>query len=174
MTVRLIFYRVKNNRRVSQAGRLFLRLGIMLSTHVTKTIKSRTQWNNCDKVSNGQHRPILLSKISQMRDDLCNRSYKLSAQSEPPFTSMWSSTPGIKPEHMITNMLRKINIKSNTYKAKSKFYCSDMYAGWKEQSDSAVWEINAKIIAVNSTIFLIYATNCRRRLFYWPSLFCVK
>ena len=147
MTVRLIFYRVKNNRRVSQAGRLFLRLGIMLSTHVTKTIKSRTQWNHCNKVSNGQHRPILLSKISQMRDDLCNRSYKLSAQSEPPFTSMWSSTPGIKPEHMIANMLRKINIKSNTY--------------------------NAKIIAVNPTISLIYATNCRRRLFYWPSLFCV-
>ena len=147
MTVRLIFYRVKNNRRVSQAGRLFLRLGIMLSTHVTKTIKSRTQWNNCDKVSNGQHRPILLSKTSQMRDDLCNRSYKLSAQSKSQFTSMWSSTPGIKPEHMITNMLRKINIKSNTYKA--------------------------KIIAVNPTIFLIYATNCRRRLFYWPSLFCV-
>ena len=128
-------------------GRLFLRLGIMLSTHVTKAIKSRTQWNNCDKVSNGQHRPILLSKISQMRDDLCNRSYKLSAQSEPPFTSMWSSTLGIKPEHMITNMLIKINIKSNTY--------------------------NAKIIAVNPTISLIYATNCRRRLFYWPSLFCV-
>ena len=147
MTVRLIFYRVKNNRRVSQAGRLFLRLGIMLSTHVTKTIKSRTQWKHCNKVSNGQHRPILLSKISQMRDDLCNRSYKLSAQSEPPFTSMWSSTPGIKPEHAITNMLRKINIKSNTY--------------------------NAKIIAVNPIIFLIYATNCRRRLFYWPSLFCV-
>ena len=147
MTVRLIFYRVKNNRRVSQAGRLFLRLGIMLSTHVTKTIKSRTQWNHCNKVSNGQHRPILLSKISQMRDDLCNRSYKLSAQSEPPFTSMWSSTLGIKPEHMITNMLIKINIKSNTY--------------------------NAKIIAVNPTISLIYATNCRRRLFYWPSLFCV-
>ena len=147
MTVRLIFYRVKNNRRVSQAGRLFLRLGIMLSTHVTKTIKSRTQWNHCNKVSNGQHRPILLSKISQMRDDLCNRSYKLSAQSEPPFTSMWSSTPGIKPEHMIANMLRKINIKSNTY--------------------------NAKIIAVNPTISLIYATNCRRRSFYWPSLFCV-
>ena len=147
MTVRLIFYRVKNNRRVSQAGRLFLRLGIMLSTHVTKTIKSRTQWKHCNKVSNGQHRPILLSKISQMRDDLCNRSYKLSAQSEPPFTSMWSSTPGIKPEHMIANMSRKINIKSNTY--------------------------NAKIIAVNPIIFLIYATNCRRRLFYWPSLFCV-
>ena len=27
-------------------GRLFLRLGIMLSTHVTKTIKSRTQWDH--------------------------------------------------------------------------------------------------------------------------------
>ena len=130
-----------------QDGRLSLCLGVMLSTHIPKTIKSRTQWNNCDKVSNGQHRPILLSKISQMRDDLCNRSYKLSAQSEPPFTSMWSSTLGIKPEHMITNMLIKINIKSNTY--------------------------NAKIIAVNPTISLIYATNCRRRLFYWPSLFCV-
>ena len=36
------------------------------------------------------------------------------------------------------NMLRKINIKSNTY--------------------------NAKIIAVNPIIFLIYATNCRRGL----------
>ena len=37
-------------------GRLFLRLGIMLSTHVTKTIKSRTQRNYCDQVSYGQHR----------------------------------------------------------------------------------------------------------------------
>ena len=135
------------DRLLSQGRAVFFCLGIMLSTHIAKTIKSRTQWNNCDKVSNGQHRPILLSKISQMRDDLCNRSYKLSAQSEPPFTSMWSSTLGIKPEHMITNMLIKINIKSNTY--------------------------NAKIIAVNPTISLIYATNCRRRLFYWPSLFCV-
>ena len=128
-------------------GRLFLRLGIMLSTHIPKTVKSRTQWNHCNKVSNGQHKLVLLSKISQLRDDLCNRSYILSAQSEPPFTSMWSSTLGIKPEHKITNMLIKINIKSNTY--------------------------NAKIIAVNHTISLIYATNCRRRLFYWPSLFCV-
>ena len=46
--------------------------------------------------------------------------------------------PGIKPEHMITNMLRKINIKSDTHKAKSKSYRFDMYAGWKEQRDSAV------------------------------------
>ena len=27
-------------------GRLFLRLGIMLSTHIPKTVKSRTQWNH--------------------------------------------------------------------------------------------------------------------------------
>lgn len=31
-------------------------LGIMLSTHVTKTIKSRTQRNYCDKVTNGKHK----------------------------------------------------------------------------------------------------------------------
>ena len=37
-------------------GRLFLCLGIMLSTHVTKTIKSRTQRNYCDKVTNGKHK----------------------------------------------------------------------------------------------------------------------
>ena len=160
MTVRLMFYRVKNNRRVSQAGRLFLRLGIMLSTHVTKTIKSRTQWNYCDKVSNGQHRPILLSKISQMRDDLCNRSYKLSAQSEPPFTSMWSSTLGIKPEHMITNMLEKINIKSNTYEVESKSYCSDLYAGWKEQSDGAVRGCWSHIVWAVKDLFDIRKKKC--------------
>ena len=160
MTVRLMFYRVKNNRKVSQAGRLFLRLGIMLSTHVTKTIKSRTQWNHCNKVSNGQHRPILLSKISQMRDDLCNRSYKLSAQSEPPFTSMWSSTPGIKPEHMITNMLEKINIKSNTYEVGSKSYCSDMHAGWKEQGDGAMWGCWSHIVWAVKDLFDIRKKKC--------------
>ena len=36
MTVRLIFYRVKNNRRVSQAGRLFL---VRLAAHVTNGCK---------------------------------------------------------------------------------------------------------------------------------------
>ena len=37
-------------------GRLFLRLGVMLSMHITKTVKSRTQRNYCDKVTNGKHK----------------------------------------------------------------------------------------------------------------------
>ena len=47
-------------------GRLFLCLGIMLSTHVTKTIKSRTKANNANEVINGQHEQVLRIKDFQL------------------------------------------------------------------------------------------------------------
>ena len=36
-------------------GRLFFRLGVMLSMHITKTVKSRTKRNYCNQVTNGKH-----------------------------------------------------------------------------------------------------------------------
>ena len=44
------------DRLLSQGRAVFFCLGIMLSTHITKTIKSRTQRNYCDKVTNGKHK----------------------------------------------------------------------------------------------------------------------
>ena len=55
-----------NDSPVSQDdGRSFLCLGSMLSMHVTKTVKSRTQCEHCDKVTDGEHRQVPPTKISQ-------------------------------------------------------------------------------------------------------------
>ena len=47
----------KNNRAqfLKAKGRLFLRLGIMLSMQITKTIEGSTKCNNCNQVTNGKH-----------------------------------------------------------------------------------------------------------------------
>ena len=75
------------DRLLSQGRAVFFCLGIMLSTHIAKTIKSRTQRNHCDKVTNGQHRHISPFPDFPFGIDLCNRSYVLlSVQSEPPST----------------------------------------------------------------------------------------
>ena len=42
-------------------------LGIMPAKHVTKTKESRTQCNNCDKVTDGEHKQVPPSKISQKK-----------------------------------------------------------------------------------------------------------
>ena len=56
-TVRLIIDNgIKITAQVFQAlGRLFLRLGIMLSMHITKTIESCTECKNCNQVIDGKH-----------------------------------------------------------------------------------------------------------------------
>ena len=92
---------------MSGCGRLFLRLGIMLSMHVTKTIKSRTQRNHCDKVTNGQHRHMSPFPDFPFGIDLCNRSYVLlSAQSEPPSTRQRV----VAPKNILTKQIYFINI----------------------------------------------------------------
>ena len=56
MTVRLIIFSyLEITAKFVRTGRLFLRLGIMLSMQITKTIESCTQCNNCNKVTNGKH-----------------------------------------------------------------------------------------------------------------------
>ena len=57
---------LKITAQVSQAcGRLFLCLGIMLAKHVTKTKESPTQCKHCDKVTDGEHKQVPPTKISQ-------------------------------------------------------------------------------------------------------------
>ena len=54
------------DRLLSQGRAVFFCLGIMLSTHITKTIKSRTKANNANEVINGQHEQVLRIKDFQL------------------------------------------------------------------------------------------------------------
>ena len=76
----------------------------MLPMQITKTIESCTKCNNCNQVTNGKH-----IKSSPFQDfpkgiNLCNRSYELSARSEPPIIRQCVVTPG----NIISNICSKI------------------------------------------------------------------
>lgn len=84
----------------------------MLTMHVTKTIKSHTQRNHCNKVTDGQHKHFLLFKISRYQD-----IYVIRATLYSPYKAnrhLLMAAPRLKPAYIIPNISSYIKQKHDS------------------------------------------------------------
>ena len=72
-------------------------LGIMLSMHITKTIKSRTQCKHCDKVSDGEHKQSS-NKDFSYEISMINRGHS------PPIEGLTAYRIMVAPRNIIANV----------------------------------------------------------------------